>query len=158
PYGDDAAVLLAAFRSVSSGAGAPAVGLAAALSFSLPSGTPSPSGRRRSPGCCRREPGWSCAGWPSAGGLDLDRLVLPTLPVIRRHGRVSDLLLPLRTEGDGAADGRRLRGLLPHHRVPQDFIQLEVVHPVVLAEVHLVRPRRPEGILGVLRVQVDLGR
>src|SRR5438876_188636 len=66
------------------------------------------------------------------------------------------LPLPLRAEGDRPADGRRLRGVLAHHRVPEDLVQLEVVHPVVVAEVHLLRPGRAVGELVVLHVEINL--
>src|SRR5439155_8666019 len=90
----------------------------------------------------RSTPGYRCA--PLRGSN-------PTRRSRFRLGRASLLLpLPLRAEGDRPADGRRLRGVLAHHRVPEDLVQLEVVHPVVVAEVHLLRPGRAGGELVVL--------
>ena len=58
---------------------------------------------------------------------------------------------------DRPADGGRQRGVLPLIDAPEDLVELEVVDPVVLAEVHLARPLRPIGRGCVHGVQIDPG-
>ena len=57
--------------------------------------------------------------------------------------------------GDGPADGRGQRGVLALDGPPEDLVELEVVDPVVLAEVHLVRPL---GAVGERRCSRRRGR